>query len=372
MIRSKTGLIVDAYFSATKIRWILDHTEGADEKSRAGELAFGTVDSWLIWNLTKGKLHVTDVTNASRTMLYNIHELRWDEELLDLFAIPESLLPEVRSSSEIYGEESSGVPIAGIAGDQQASLFGQMAIEPGMVKNTYGTGCFIMANTGEKPVSSQNNLLTTIAWQIDGQTTYALEGSIFIAGAVVQWMRDGLDFIHDASEIEQLANKVKDSGDVYLVPAFSGLGAPHWNPYARGLIVGLTRATTKGHLARAALDSIAFQSTDVMKAMQADAGIPFTELRVDGGASVNNTLMQIQADIMNLRVERPKSHETTALGAAYLAGLAVGFWKVDELKALRETERTFEPDLDADQRKKYYDKWLSAVQRSKDWMDTRE
>ena len=368
-IRSKTGLIIDSYFSATKIKWILDNAAGVRQRAEAGELAFGTVDSWLIWNLTKGKLHITDVSNASRTMIFNIHDLSWDEELLELFDIPKSLLPEVKSSSEVYGEDYSGVPIAGIAGDQQSSLFGQMAVEPGMIKNTYGTGCFVVANTGFKPVQSKNNLLTTIAWQIDGKTTYALEGSIFIAGAVVQWLRDGMHMIRDAEEIEAIANTVADSGDVYLVPAFSGLGAPHWNPYARGLIAGLTRATELGHIARAALESIAYQSTDVMQAMQADADIPFTELRVDGGASVNNTLMQIQADVMNLKVIRPENHETTALGAAYLAGMAVGFWTLEDVKTLWKVDRQFVPEMDAEIREKKYKRWLKAVELSKNWIE---
>lgn len=368
-IRSKTGLIIDSYFSATKIKWILDNAAGVRQRAEAGELAFGTVDSWLIWNLTKGKLHITDVSNASRTMIFNIHDLSWDEELLELFDIPKSLLPEVKSSSEVYGEDYSGVPIAGIAGDQQSSLFGQMAVEPGMIKNTYGTGCFVVANTGSTPVQSKNNLLTTIAWQIDGKTTYALEGSIFIAGAVVQWLRDGMHMIRDAEEIEAIANTVEDSGDVYLVPAFSGLGAPHWNPYARGLIAGLTRATELGHIARAALESIAYQSTDVMQAMQADADIPFKELRVDGGASVNNTLMQIQADVMDLKVIRPKNHETTALGAAYLAGLAVGFWTLEEVKTLWKADRHFEPEMDAEISDKKYKRWLKAVELSKNWIE---
>ena len=368
-IRSKTGLIIDSYFSATKIKWILDNAAGVRQRAEAGELAFGTVDSWLIWNLTKGKLHITDVSNASRTMIFNIHDLSWDEELLELFDIPKSLLPEVKSSSEVYGEDYSGVPIAGIAGDQQSSLFGQMAVEPGMIKNTYGTGCFVVANTGFKPVQSKNNLLTTIAWQIDGKTTYALEGSIFIAGAVVQWLRDGMHMIRDAEEIEAIANTVADSGDVYLVPAFSGLGAPHWNPYARGLIAGLTRATELGHIARAALESIAYQSTDVMQAMQADADIPFTELRVDGGASVNNTLMQIQADVMNLKVIRPENHETTALGEAYLAGMAVGFWTLEDVKTLWKVDRQFVPEMDAEIREKKYKRWLKAVELSKNWIE---
>jgi len=368
LIQSKTGLVIDAYFSGTKIKWILDNVEGARARAEKGELAFGTVDSWLIWNLTKGKLHITDVTNACRTMLYNIHDLGWDEELLSLLDIPKSLLPEVKSSSEVYGESSFGIPIAGIAGDQQASLFGQMAIEPGMVKNTYGTGCFLMTNTGNKPVASKNNLLTTIAWQIDGRTTYALEGSIFIAGAVVQWLRDEMEFIRNSDEVERLAKTVPDNGGVFMVPAFAGLGAPHWNQYARGIIAGITRGTKKGHVARAALEAICYQSKDVMEAMQGDAAIPIKELRVDGGAAVNNELMQFQADILNIDVVRPKVHETTALGAAYLAGLAVGFWEIEDLRSQWEEDRTFHPNMAEEERDKNYDRWLKAVELSKDWI----
>lgn len=368
MIQSKTGLVVDAYFSGTKIKWILDHVEGARARAEAGELAFGTVDSWLIWNLTRGKLHITDVTNASRTMIYNIHTLAWDEELLKILEIPKAILPEVKSSSEIYGESRWGIPIAGLAGDQQAGLFGQMAIEPGMVKNTYGTGCFVMANTGTIPVASKNNLLTTIAWQINGETTYALEGSIFIGGAVVQWLRDGLEFFRESGEIERLALSVDDNGGVFMVPAFAGLGAPHWNPYARGIIAGVTRGTTKGHIARAALEAICYQSKDVMEAMQGDAAIPIKELRVDGGASVNDALMQFQSDILNIDVVRPKTTETTALGAAYLAGLAVGFWNMEELKNSWMEDRTFHPHMDASLRERNYARWLKAVELSKDWL----
>jgi glycerol kinase len=368
LIQSKTGLIIDSYFSGTKLKWILDNVKGAREKADAGELAFGTVDSWLIWNLTKGKLHITDVSNASRTMLYNIHSLQWDDELLQLLDIPESLLPEVKSSSEVYGESSFGIPIAGIAGDQQASLFGQMAIEPGMVKNTYGTGCFLMTNTGEIPVQSKNNLLTTIAWQINGKTTYALEGSIFIAGAVVQWMRDEMEFIRKSEDIEKLAESVPDNGGVFMVPAFAGLGAPHWNQYARGIIAGISRGTKKGHIARAALEAICYQSKDVMEAMQGDAAIPIKEVRVDGGAAVNDALMQFQADILDIDVVRPKSHETTALGAAYLAGLAVGFWQLEDLKSQWKEDRTFHPKMKKEERKKNYARWLKAVELSKDWL----
>jgi len=368
LIQSKTGLIIDAYFSGTKLKWILDNVKGARERAEAGELAFGTVDSWLIWNLTKGKLHMTDVTNASRTMLYNIHTLQWDSELMQLMDIPKGLLPEVKSSSEVYGESSFGIPIAGIAGDQQASLFGQMAIEPGMVKNTYGTGCFLMTNTGETPVDSKNNLLTTIAWQINGKTTYALEGSIFIAGAVVQWMRDEMEFIRKSEDIEKLAESVSDNGGVFMVPAFAGLGAPHWNQYARGIIAGITRGTEKGHIARAALEAICYQSKDVMEAMQGDAAIPIKEVRVDGGAAINDALMQFQADILDIDVVRPKSHETTALGAAYLAGLAVGFWQLEDLTNQWKEDRTFHPNMKEEDRKKNYARWLKAVELSKDWL----
>lgn len=367
-IQRKTGLVIDAYFSGTKIKWILDHVDGVRERAENGELAFGTVDSWLIWNLTKGKLHITDVSNASRTMLFNIHDLKWDEELLELLGIPENLLPDVKSSSEVYGETSFGIPIAGIAGDQQASLFGQMGLEPGMVKNTYGTGCFVIANTGEKPVTSKNNLLTTIAWQIDGKTTYALEGSIFIAGAVVQWLRDEMEFIRNADEVEKLALSVSDNGGVFMVPAFAGLGAPHWNQYARGIIAGISRGTKKGHIARAALEAICYQSKDVMEAMQGDAKIPIKEVRVDGGATVNNALMQFQADILDINVVRPKMHETTALGAAYLAGLAINFWTIDELKNQWKEDKVFEPMMKSEERKEKYSRWLKAVELSKDWI----
>lgn len=368
LIQSKTGLVIDAYFSGTKIQWILDNVAGARERAEAGELAFGTVDSWLVWNLTKGKLHITDVSNASRTMLFNIHDLQWDEELLELLNIPSSLLPEVKSSSEVYGKSSFGIPIAGIAGDQQASLFGQMALEPGMVKNTYGTGCFLMTNTGEKPVASKNNLLTTIAWQIDGKTTYALEGSVFIAGAVVQWLRDEMEFIRNSDEVEKLALSVPDNGGVFMVPAFAGLGAPHWNQYARGIIAGISRGTKKGHIARAALEAICYQSKDVMEAMQGDAEIPIKEVRVDGGATVNDALMQFQADILDINVVRSQMHETTALGAAYLAGLAINFWTIDELKSQWKEDKVFEPNMEVDERKEKYSRWLKAVELSKDWI----
>lgn len=330
-VQEKTGLIIDAYFSATKIRWILDNVPGAREKAETGNLAFGTIDSWLIWKLTDGRIHVTDVTNASRTMIYNIHTLEWDQELLELFNIPRNILPEVKSSSEVYGETTGNVlaakiPIAGIAGDQQAALFGQMCTEVGMVKNTYGTGCFMLMNIGDKPITSQNNLVTTIAWKINGKVQYALEGSIFIGGAVVQWLRDGLGLIKASADVEKLALKVADTGGVYLVPAFAGLGAPHWNQDARGTITGITRGTNASHLARAAIESIAFQTMEVLNAMEADSGLKIKELRVDGGATANDILMQFQADVLDTTVIRPQVTEVTALGAAYLAGLAVGYW----------------------------------------------
>ncbi|MBI1780750.1 MAG: glycerol kinase GlpK, partial [Sphingobacteriales bacterium] len=332
MIQAKTGLVVDAYFSATKIKWILDNVEGARAKANKGELAFGTIDTWLLWNLTKGKVHATDVSNASRTMLFNIHTLQWDGALENIFDIPGNMLPQIRSSSEVYGDTqniltANNIPIAGIAGDQQSALFGQLCTQPGMVKNTYGTGCFMLMNTGEKAIPSTNNLLTTVAWKINGITHYALEGSVFIAGAVVQWLRDGLGIIKHSADVEELANKVKDNGGVYVVPAFVGLGAPYWNQDARGTIVGLTRGSNASHIARAALESICFQTMDVLKAMEKDSGIAIKELRVDGGATANNLLMQFQSDILNTKVLRPKVTETTALGAAYLAGLAVGYWK---------------------------------------------
>jgi glycerol kinase len=376
MINEKTGLVIDAYFSATKIRWILDHVEGAKEKARQGKLAFGTVDSWLVWNLTAGKLHITDVTNASRTLLYNIHLLQWDQELLDLFGIPESMLPEVRSSSERYGETAGQIlahkiPIAGIAGDQQAALFGQMCTEPGMVKNTYGTGCFMLMNIGNKPALSRNNLITTIAWKINDRVQYALEGSIFIGGAVVQWLRDGLGIISNSSEVEDLAVKVPDNGGVYLVPAFAGLGAPHWNPYARGTVVGITRGTTAAHIARASLESIALQTMDILKAMEDDFGGVIRELRVDGGATVNNLLMQIQADVLGTKVVRPRITETTAMGAAYLAGLAVGYWKnIDEIKQQWQPERTFIPENNNSQ--EMIRGWNRAVKAAGAWSETEE
>ncbi len=348
-IRNKTGLIIDSYFSATKVRWILENVEGARQKGDEGKLLFGTIDSWLIWKLSGGTTHVTDVSNASRTMIYDINTLKWDQELLDTFGIPNSMLPEVRSSSEVYCETAGNIlaakiPIAGIAGDQQAALFGQMCTEVGMVKNTYGTGCFMLMNIGSKPTISKNNLLTTIAWQIDGKVSYALEGSIFIGGAVVQWLRDELGIIKASGDVEDLAAKVQDNGGVYMVPAFAGLGAPHWDQHARGTITGITRGTNSGHFARAALESIAYQTMDVLKSMEADAGTPISELRVDGGATANNLLMQFQADILKSRVIRPKVTEVTALGAAYLAGLATGFWNgVGEIAEQWQVDRNFEP-----------------------------
>jgi glycerol kinase len=369
VIQKKTGLIIDAYFSATKIKWILDHVEGAREKADAGKLAFGTVDSWLVWNLTGGEVHITDVTNASRTMLFNIHTLEWDGELLELFDIPSGMLPKVKSSSEVYGKTggqifASRIPIAGIAGDQQAALFGQMCIHPGMVKNTYGTGCFMLMNIGEKPLLSQNNLVTTIAWKVKDQIHYALEGSIFIGGAVVQWLRDGLGIIQSSSQVESLAREVNDNGGIYMVPAFAGLGAPHWNQHARGMIVGITRGTTAAHIARAALESIAFQTMEVLKAMEADSDSSIKELRVDGGATVDDLLMQIQADVLQTVVVRPEITETTAMGAAYLAGLAVGYWKnIEEIERQWKVNRRFQPA--AADIKTMVEGWNKAVQTVK-------
>jgi len=373
MIQEKTGLVIDAYFSATKWRWMLENVPGARKKAEAGELALGTVDSWLIWQLTGGKVHVTDVTNASRTMLYNINALEWDPELLELFGIPSSMLPEVSSSSEVYGETSTEifsrtVPIAGIAGDQQAATFGQMCLSPGSVKCTYGTGCFILCNTGEKPVLSGNNLVTTIAWQVGNTTIYALEGSIFIGGAVIQWLRDGLGIIKKSSDVEKLAESVPDNGGVCFVPAFTGLGAPHWDQYARGVIGGLTRGATAGHIARAALESIAFQVNDVMGAMEEDAGIKIEELRVDGGAVVNDLLMQFQANLIGIPVIRPENIETTAMGAAYLAGLAVNFWdSVEEIREQWAMDRTFNSKIKSDERKALMQEWKKAVSRAGSW-----
>lgn len=373
-IQQKTGLVLDSYFSGTKLKWVLDNVDGARQKAEAGKLAFGTIDSWLIWNLTRGEKHVTDITNASRTLLFNIHDKEWDSELLDLMNIPENMLPNVCSSSgEIAVAEldclEKGIPITGIAGDQQAALFGQMCLEPGMLKNTYGTGSFIMFNTGEKAITSENNLLTTIGWQMNGETTYALEGSIFIAGALVQWLRDGLGIIESSGDVEKLALTEKDNGGVYLVPAFAGLGAPHWDQKARGAMYGLTRGATAGHIARAALEGIAFQVKDVLTAMEADSGISIKELRVDGGASVNKTLMQFQSDILGIPIVRPKVTETTALGAAYLAGLAVGFWKsTDELQKKWEIDARFEPEMKTSEKERLLEKWNQAVEKSKNWV----
>ena len=369
MIQRKTGLIIDAYFSGSKVAWILDNVSGARARAERGELAFGTVDSWLVWQLTAGKVHVTDATNASRTMLFNIHSGTWDEDLLKLFRIPDSLLPEVKSSSEIYGE-TGGVPIAGIAGDQQAALFGQMCLTPGMSKNTYGTGCFLLQQTGDQAIESKNNLLTTVASKIDGKLQYALEGSVFIGGAVVQWLRDGLGIISSASEIEALAQTVPDNGGVFLVPAFAGLGTPHWDQYARGTIVGMTRGTNKGHIARAALEGIAFQVADLLSAMRADSGIPLTELRVDGGASLNNLLMQIQADLLGVPVVRPKVSETTALGAAYLAGLATGFWSsTNDVATQWQVDQRYIPQMSREESNAMQKQWQRAVERSKGWIE---
>jgi len=372
-IRSKTGLIIDAYFSASKINWILNNVDDARQLANEGKLAFGTVDSWLVWKFTRGRVHVTDVTNASRTMLYNIKTQQWDEELLNLFDIPASLLPVVKQSSEVYGETdttifASKIPIAGIAGDQQAALFGQMCIDKAMVKNTYGTGCFMLMNIGGEFIASKNNLLTTIAWKINGQIQYAFEGSIFIGGAVVQWLRDGLGVIKTSAEVEQLALDVNDTGGVYFVPAFAGLGAPYWDPDARGTIVGITRGTTSGHIARAAIEAIAFQTVDVLQAMEADAGTPIKELRVDGGATANNLLMQFQADLLNCKVIRPHIVETTALGAAYLAGLAVGYWNnVEEIQQQWQSERDFLPAADTANVEEAMKGWKRAVAAARSW-----
>ena len=376
-ILEKTGLIIDAYFSATKIKWILDNVKDARKLAEEGQLVFGTIDTWLVWNLTRGQLHVTDVSNASRTMLFNIHTLKWDEELLRIFNIPSAMLPEVRSSSEIYGKTvgqfATSIPVAGIAGDQQAALFGQMCIEPGMVKNTYGTGCFMMMNIGNKPIQSTSKLLTTIAWRIGNDTQYALEGSIFIAGAVVQWLRDGLGIIKKSGDVEKLAAKVKDSEGVYFVPAFAGLGAPHWNQHARGTLVGLTRGSTSAHIARAALDSIAYQTLEVLLAMQKDSGIDIRELRVDGGATVNNQLMQFQSDLLQTKVVRPKITETTALGAAYLAGLAVNYWSnINEIRQQWQMDKTFSPQIEESETHSLIKGWHRAVNAAKAWADDSE
>ena len=369
-IRSKTGLIIDAYFSATKVNWILENIPGARQKAEEGKLRFGTVDTWLVWMLTRGEVHVTDVTNASRTMLFNIHTLEWDKELLELFNIPASMMPQVKSSSEVYGHTKGTifayeVPIAGIAGDQQAALFGQMCTEPGSVKNTYGTGCFLLMNSGEKPIMSSNNLLTTIAWKIGDNVNYALEGSIFVAGSVVQWLRDGLGVIRTSKDVEKLATSVPDNGGVYFVPALTGLGAPHWDQHAKGSIYGITRGTTAGHIARAALEGIAFQTMDIVRAMEKDAGCPLKELKVDGGATVNNLMMQFQADILGTSVIRPKVTETTALGAAYLAGLAVGYWEsIDHIKSQWGVDSEFTPQADEKAVQNLRDGWAEAIRRT--------
>lgn len=375
-IRGKTGLIIDAYFSATKVKWILDNVENARKRAERGELCFGTIDTWLIWNLTKGEVFVTDPSNASRTMLYNIHTLDWDDELLALFDIPRSMLPEVRASSEVYGTVSTRylehpVPIAGIAGDQQAALFGQLCTEKGMLKNTYGTGCFLLMNTGDEAVTSKNNLLTTIAWKVGGKTTYALEGGVFVGGAAVQWLRDGARIIRTSADINTLAATVEDNGGVYFVPALTGLGAPYWDSYARGAFFGITRGTTDGHLARATLEGIAFQVYDIVKAMEADAGAQTRELRVDGGASMSDYLMQTQADIFGFNIVRPKTVETTALGAAYLAGLATGYWEdIDSIRKQWKIDKTFTPQLPPERVKEMLHYWHKAVNAARHWIET--
>ena len=373
LIRKKTGLVIDAYFSATKVKWILDNVDGARERAEAGELAWGTIDSWLIWKMTQGNLHITDVSNASRSLLFNINTMAWDTELLEMFSIPYSMFPDVKQSSEIYGYTSPNfmpnkIPIAGIAGDQQAALFGQMCTQKGMVKNTYGTGCFMLMNVGETPIPSKNNLLTTVAWQINGKTTYALEGSVFVAGAVVQWLRDSLKIIENSSDVEQLANTVKNSEGVYFVPAFAGLGAPYWNQQAKGTIFGLTRGSTDAHITRAALESIAYQTMDILKAMEADSGISIKELRVDGGATVNNLLMQFQADVLNTVAIRPKIIETTVMGAAYLAGLAVGYWKsIEEIQQIWQTDVHFKPTKERETIANGIKGWYKAIKALEYW-----
>ncbi|MCF6295636.1 MAG: glycerol kinase GlpK [Flavobacteriaceae bacterium] len=375
LIKEKTGLILDAYFSATKLKWILDNVEGAREKANNNELCFGTVDTWLVWKLTNDQKFITDVSNASRTMLFNIHNLDWDQELLDIFNIPRNILPEVKESSQIYGKTSEGlfnkrIPISGIAGDQQAALFGQLCTEKGMVKNTYGTGCFLLMNTGDEPIYSKNNLLTTVAWKINGKVNYALEGSVFVGGAAVQWIRDGLKIIDDAAEIEELASSVPDNGGVYFVPALTGLGAPYWDSYARGTIIGLTRGTTQAHIARATLEGIAYQVYDIVSAMEADANAKGTELRVDGGATANNLLLQFQTDIFGFPVVRPNVQEITALGAAYLAGLAIGFWEnIEELKNQWSINKTFHPEMETKKVEELLKQWHKAVSRSANWIE---
>ncbi|WMJ78529.1 MULTISPECIES: glycerol kinase GlpK [unclassified Sedimentibacter] len=373
-INDTTGLVIDAYFSGTKIKWILDNVPGARESAEKGNILFGTIDTWLVWNLTGGRLHITDYSNASRTMIYNIKELKWDETILSALNIPSSVLPDVRQSSELYGETnkevfSIGIPISGIAGDQQSALFGQICFQEGMVKNTYGTGCFMLMNTGEKIVKSHNGLVTTIAWGIGGRVEYALEGSIFVAGAAIQWLRDELKIIHDAADSEYFAKKVSDSNGIYVVPAFTGLGAPYWDMYARGAIIGLTRGTNRNHIIRATLESIAYQTKDVIEAMIDDSGINLTALKVDGGATANNFLMQFQSDILNVKIEKPEVTETTALGAAYLAGLAVGFWKSKgEISQNWSMSKSFKPQMDKEKRKELYSGWQKAADRSKNWI----
>jgi len=373
LIREKTGLVIDAYFSGTKVKWILDNVEGAREKAEAGDLILGTIDTWLVWNFTKGEQHITDVTNASRTMMFNINTMNWDDELLELLTIPKSMLPKVKASSEVYGHTSSTfydtkIPIAGIAGDQQAALFGQMCTKPGMVKNTYGTGCFMLMNIGDKPVVSKNNLLTTVAWKINGKTTYAFEGSIFIAGAVVQWLRDSLKIIRNSADVEKLASSVESTEGVYFVPAFAGLGAPHWNQKAQGTIFGLTRGSTDAHIARAALEAIAYQTMDILKAMEADAEISIKELRVDGGATINNMLMQFQADVLNTETVRPKIVETTAMGAAFLAGLAVGYWESpEEIEQIWQTDKRFKPTKERAVIDQEIKGWYKAIRALEYW-----
>ena len=375
LFRDKTGLVIDAYFSATKLKWILDQVPGARERAKKGELLFGTVDTWLMWKLTKGRVHATDYSNASRTMMYNINELCWDKEILDILDIPECMLPEVMPSSGLYGKTDSSflggeIPIAGVAGDQQAALFGQTCFLPGEAKNTYGTGCFLLMNTGTEARRSENNLLTTVGWNCGYGLRYALEGSVFIAGAVVQWLRDGLQIISDAAEIEPLASTVRDNGGVFFVPAFAGLGAPYWDQYARGAIVGLTRGVTRGHIARAAIEAIALQTLDIMDCMKKDSGLPLSTLRVDGGASRNNMLMQCQANVLGVPVERPMITETTALGAAYLAGLAVGFWdSEEEVSTLWKLDRRFEPAMDEERRAELLHNWHRAVGRAANWLE---
>ena len=373
LVREKTGLVIDSYFSGTKVKWLLDHVEGARQKAEAGDLILGTIDTWLVWNFTKGAQHITDVTNASRTMLFNINTMDWDDELLELLTIPKSMLPEVKQSSEVYGHTKStfydaNIPISGIAGDQQAALFGQMCTNPGMVKNTYGTGCFMLMNIGENPIVSKNNLLTTVAWKVNGKTNYALEGSVFIAGAVVQWLRDSLKIIRTSAEVEALASSVSNSDGVYFVPAFAGLGAPHWNQQAQGTIFGLTRGTTDAHIARAAIEAIAYQTMDILKAMEKDSGITIKELRVDGGATVNNTLMQFQADVLNTVTVRPKIVETTAMGAAFLAGLAVGYWESpEEIEQIWQTDTYFNPNTDRKEIEKSIKGWYKAIAALEYW-----